>query len=86
MSCPANEAAKRAIPIPPPSWMLDDKLVDGLSDYGVSSAREALKPIRAKYVELLAAAAFEDVEVDHGMRIVLDAIAPLIYDTEELDQ
>lgn len=51
-----------------------------------AAAREALKSIRELHARLLAAAEFEDVEVDHGMRIVLDELAPLIFTTEELAQ
>ncbi|MBP3086990.1 hypothetical protein JKJ01_27700 [Mycolicibacterium fortuitum] len=50
----------------------------------VASAREVLKPIRELHQELCVGALDEDAEVEHGMRLVLDALAPLIYSTEEL--
>lgn len=83
MSDPANEAAKRAIPVPPPRWMLDDKIIDSLSEYGIAAAREALKPIREKYEELLR---FHEGSVEVGPWRILDDLAKLIYTTEELAQ
>jgi hypothetical protein len=43
-----------------------------------------LKPIRELHRELSVSALDEDAEVEHGMRLVLDNLAPLIYSTEEL--
>ncbi|AXQ53084.1 hypothetical protein SEA_RANDO14_64 [Mycobacterium phage Rando14] len=52
----------------------------------IEAAREALKPIRKLHQKMSAEAPLEDVEVEHGMRAVLDALAPLIYSTEELQR
>lgn len=49
-----------------------------------SAAREMAKPIRELHQELSISALDEDAEVEHGMRAVLEALAPLIYTTEEL--
>ncbi|AKF14419.1 hypothetical protein SEA_PHAYONCE_59 [Mycobacterium phage Phayonce] len=75
MSDPAVEATRRAIGninrSEPYRW----------AELG---AREMAKPIRKLHQHLSAAALSEDAEVEHGMRLVLDAIAPLIYTSEEL--
>ncbi|AJA43368.1 hypothetical protein VC60_gp67 [Mycobacterium phage Sbash] len=56
----------------------------GWADGRDAAAREMAKPIRELHQHLSAAALFEDAEVEHGMRLVLDAIAPLVYTGEEL--
>jgi len=86
MSDPAVEAAKRAVPIPPPNWMLDDKIIDSLSDYGIAAAREALKPIREKIRELQTDIPTDDPKFGEGVDYAIAELAPLIYPTEELER
>lgn len=81
MSDPAVEAAKRAVPIPPPNWMLDDKIIDSLSDYGIAAAREALKPIRELYEEQPG-----DADESAELWVFLNKLAHLIFSTEELER
>ena len=71
---PAIEAAKHAIPVPVPLWMLDEKIIGELGAYGEAAAREALKPIRALV---------ESWE-EFGDEPDLDDLKRLIYSTEEL--
>jgi len=76
MTDPAVEAANRARVTP--GAVRSERLL------AEAAAREALRPIRAKWKLLEAEAAHEDAEVKLGMLHVLNAIAPLIYTTEEL--
>lgn len=48
-----------------------------------AAAREALAPIREKVEALRIAAQSEDAEVEHGMHMVLEEIAPLVYGSED---
>lgn len=74
---PAVEAAYRALPY--------EREADEITaDIAVNAAREALRPIRELHKRLSATAPLEDAEVEHGMHMVLDALAPLIHTTEEL--
>ncbi|OMB98540.1 hypothetical protein A5746_14350 [Mycolicibacterium conceptionense] len=52
----------------------------------VSAAREALKPIRAKYEYLNARFGDGNTEMAVGIRWVLEDLATLIYTTEELER
>lgn len=84
MSDPSIEAAQRAWPAVACGFFDDEQRVM------VAAAREALKPIRElhqKRSEELAPP-YEDVMTayDEGVKYVLDALAPLIYTTEELER
>lgn len=77
MSDPSVEAAQRALA----------DLGYGRSGYvqRVAAAREALKPIREKWAELLMPYATRLVDPEAtGAIKVLEAFAPLIFTTEEL--
>ena len=50
----------------------------------VQAALEALDPIRQLHRELSESALDEDAEIEHGMRIVLNALEPLLNSPEEL--
>ncbi|WP_243858128.1 hypothetical protein [Mycobacterium sp. DL440] len=79
MADPVIDAAQRALGL----------TTDGMNQasrgrVARTAAREALKPIRELHQELCTGALDEDAEVEHGMRLVLDALAPLVYSTEDL--
>ncbi|ORA38083.1 hypothetical protein [Mycobacterium aquaticum] len=82
MSDPAVEAAQRAEQAS--GWWKSGHSTPWDAGYAVDAAREALRPIRELHRELSVSALDEDAEVEHGMRLVLDNLAPLIYSTEEL--
>jgi len=82
MPDPAVEAAQRA-------WISggvssNDALDLAKGSIAAEAAREALKPIRAKYEYLNARFGDQNTEMAIGIRWVLEDLAPLIYTTEEL--
>lgn len=101
MSDPAIEAVKRAIPVPPYRWMLDEKNIDEVASYGESAAREALKPIRAAMAVIkerydlvhgYMIAAETSAETSRhaselaGLMFAYNAIAPSVFTSEESAQ
>ncbi len=87
MSDPAVQAAQRTsaaycrgeVPAEP-ECTNHEPGVDEIAEF---AAREMAKPIRGIHGNLSALARGESAEYEAGMRQVLDAIAPLIFTTEE---
>ena len=87
MADPAVEAAQRAIPVPPPSWMLEDGVIDGLSDYGIAAARGALKPIRELHQSTVMETPYDRWLGCNGCGGDWPCeTARLVYSSEELDR
>ncbi|WP_457062753.1 hypothetical protein [Mycobacteroides abscessus] len=90
MTDPAVEAAQRAWIERYGDLRRFDELCDGDTDiaaFVIASAREALKPIRDKWAELLMPYATRLVDPEAtGAIKVLEAFAPLIFTTEEINQ
>lgn len=79
MTDPAVEAAQKVWDRHDPPYRSDYLLV--------AAAREALKPIREKWTELLMPYATRLVDPEATGAIgVLEAFAPLIFTTEELER
>ncbi|AWG51607.1 hypothetical protein DDT48_20935 [Mycobacteroides abscessus] len=78
MTDPSIEAAQKVWERHEPPYRSDDL---------VAAARKALKPIRDKWAELLMPYATRLVDPEAtGAIKVLEAFAPLIFTTEELNQ
>ncbi|WP_100525391.1 hypothetical protein [Mycobacteroides abscessus] len=88
MSDPAIEGVKNAAG--ENHWWitrLDDQTIANVCEYAEAAAREALRPIREKWEELLGPYATRLVKPEAtGAIKVLEAFAPLIFTTEELNQ
>lgn len=89
MPDPAIEAAQQAWAERYPNGSVSlaaSAYQDGLGVIVIAAAREALKPIRAKYEYLNARFGDGNTEIAVGIRWVLEDLATLIYTTEELAQ
>ncbi|WP_083335981.1 hypothetical protein [Mycobacteroides saopaulense] len=83
MTDPAVEAMQR---VKCGAWVFVDPL-GAAEDVALRAAREALKPIREKWEELLGPYATRLVDPEAtGAIKVLEAFAPLIFASEELER
>ncbi|SIC59791.1 hypothetical protein [Mycobacteroides abscessus] len=87
MTDPAIDAAQRAI-----GHVSPDEFTNEIGDTALATAREALKPIREECgrlkdrAEMLIEEGGSYAVLGNGIEEALDAIAPLIFTTEELER